>query len=91
MSKFQEIRDEDGGRLLDNTCLLYGSAICDGNRHNHENLPILVAGRGGGATETGRMVRHAKGTPLCDLFQSFAAAGGVDLQNFGDARGLARL
>ena len=91
VSKFQQLPDEDGGRLLDNTLLLYGSAICDGNRHNHENLPILVAGRGGGAAETGRLVRHADRTPLCNLYQSLASAGGVKLTNFGDAVGLARL
>ncbi|MCH2160558.1 MAG: DUF1552 domain-containing protein [Phycisphaerales bacterium] len=91
VQKFQDARDEDGGRLLDNTLLLFGSAICDGNRHNHDNLPILVAGRGGGAADAGRLVRHAPGTPLCNLYQSLALAGGVDLARFGDSTGVAGL
>ena len=45
---------EGDGTLLDNTMIVYGSGIGDGNRHNHDDLPVIVAGRGGGTITPGR-------------------------------------
>jgi hypothetical protein len=61
---------EGEGTLLDNCMVLYGSGLSDGNRHNHENLPILLAGRGGGTIDTGRHIAYPTETPLCNLFLS---------------------
>jgi hypothetical protein len=75
---------ENGKPLLDSTIVLYGSAINDGNRHNHDDLPILVAG---GRAKRGRIVASAPGTPLCNLHVGIARAAGVKLDRFGDANG----
>ena len=52
-SKLKSIKEGDG-TLLDHCMIVYGSGISDGNRHNHDDLPILLAGKGGGTIETGR-------------------------------------
>ncbi|MBC8102392.1 MAG: DUF1552 domain-containing protein [Cytophagales bacterium] len=59
--------EEANGSLLDNTMLVYGGGISDGDRHNHNNLPILVAG-GKGMFQTGRHVIYPDNTPLTNLF-----------------------
>ena len=78
---------EGEGTLLDYSLVLYGGAISDGNRHNHNDLPIVVAGRGGGAFTPGRHVRATSDTPLCNLFLSMFAAAGVESERFGDSTG----
>ncbi len=90
VARFAEIEDEEGRSLLDGTLLLYGGAISDGNRHNHHDLPIVVAGRGGGA-RPGRLIEHGPRTPLCNLLKSMASAAGAPLQEFGDSTGSAKL
>jgi hypothetical protein len=65
--------------------ILYGSGNGDGNRHNHDELPILLAGKGGGTISTGRHVRHSRNTPLCNLFLSMLERMGVEAPRFGDS------
>jgi hypothetical protein len=78
----------EGGRsLLDTTLVLYGSAITDGNAHNHNDLPILIAGGGARGHRGGRIVEHAPDTPLCNLHLGMAAAAGAPLSAFGDSTG----
>lgn len=79
---------EDGRPLLDSTVVLYGSAINDGNRHNHDDLPILVAGGQAAGVSGGRLVRSAPGTPLCNLHVGIARAAGVPMDRFGDSTGV---
>lgn len=78
---------EGDGTLLDNSLVLFGGGISDGNRHNHEDLPILVAGRGGNTIETGRMVKSARETPLCNLYLSMLERAGAPQASFGDSTG----
>jgi hypothetical protein len=78
---------EGNGSLLDNCTILYGSAISDGNQHLHENLPILVAGRGGGALSTGRHVRVEDKTPITNLYRSMLDTVGVPTEKIGDSTG----
>ena len=80
--------DEGGRSLLDNSMILYGSAISDGNRHNHDDLPILLAGGGGGTIRGGRYVKYEKETPLNNLFLSMAHRMGAPLDSIGDSKGL---
>ena len=75
------------GTLLDHTVVAYGSCIGDGDRHNHDDLPILVAGRGNGLVHPGRHVRYARGTPLCNLWLSLLDAAGAPADRFGDSTG----
>jgi hypothetical protein len=85
----KRLGDAKEGRrsLLDQCMVLYGSGISDGNRHNHSELPILIAGRGGGTIKTGRYVRFAKNTPLNNLFLSLLDRMEVPCQRLGDSTG----
>ncbi|MFK7789925.1 MAG: DUF1552 domain-containing protein [Phycisphaeraceae bacterium] len=85
----QKLADTPDGRgsLLDHSMVLYGSGICDGNRHNHENLPIVMAGRANGSIDTGRLIHYRKETPLCNLYMSMLDRMKVDVAEFGDATG----
>ncbi len=72
------------GNLLDNTMVFWSSEISDGNRHNHDNLPVIVAGRGGGAIRPGRHLRVDNQTPIANLFISLIQGMGVNANSFGD-------
>ena len=62
--------EEGDGNLLDRSMIVYGSGISDGNRHNHDDLPVLLAGRGNGAIRPGRHIVYPQDTPMCNLFNS---------------------
>ena len=78
---------EGEGTLLDNVALFYGSGISDSNRHNHDDLPAMVAGGGGGTIKGGRHVVFPKKTSVCNLFLDLTARAGVPLEKFGDSTG----
>jgi hypothetical protein len=87
LEKMDATKDVDGQSLLAHSMILYGSGNADGNRHTHENLPILLAGSGGGTLQTGRYVK-AKGQPLANLFLTMAdGMGGPELASHGDSTG----
>jgi hypothetical protein len=73
--------------LLDNSLILLGGGISDGNKHNHEDLPIMVAGRGGKAIKTGRVVRTPEETPLCNLYLTMLERAGCPQPSFADSTG----
>ena len=85
----QQLRDTKDGEasLLDSTLLLFGSGIRDGNFHDHHDLPILLAGRGGGVAKPGRHIRFRKGRPLNDLFLTMLDAAGAPTKRLGDSTG----
>jgi hypothetical protein len=74
--------------LLDQVMLVYGGGIGDGNRHNHDNLPILMAGHGGGKIKTGRHLTFAKDTPLMNLYLAMFDRLGCGTKSFGDSTGV---
>lgn len=78
---------EGNGTLLDNSMIVYGCGISDGDRHNHDDLPVLLAGRGGGTIKPGRHVRYPKETPMANLFVSMLDRVNVPVQGFGDSNG----
>ena len=86
LQKMKSIREGER-TLLDNSMVVYGSGLSDGNRHNHDNLPILLAGSGGGTIETGRHLRYDIETPVCNLFMSMLDRMGVDAPFIGDSTG----
>jgi hypothetical protein len=71
--------------LLDQCVIVYGSGISDGDRHNHEELPILLAGGGGSIHRGGQHIRYVEGTPLCNLYLNLQEALGLQATRFGDS------
>ena len=80
--------NEGHGSLLDNSMVLYGGSLSDGNRHTEENLPLLLAGRGKGALRPGRRLRAAPLTPMCNLHLALLHKMGVEDKAFGDSTGV---
>jgi hypothetical protein len=78
---------EGAGTLLDHCMIAYGSGNSDGNAHNHEDLPILLAGGGCGTIKPGRHVRYAKETPVNNLWLSMLDRMDVKLASLGDSTG----
>jgi len=74
--------------LLDTSMVVYGSGIGDGNRHNHDELPILMLGGGNGAVKTGRHLKFAKDTPLMNLYLAMFQRLGCPTKSFGDSTGV---
>jgi hypothetical protein len=78
---------EGEGSLLDHSMICYGSGLGDGDRHNHDNLPMLLAGGGGGTIDSGRHVQVAAETPMCNLFLSLLDRFGTPVDFHGDSTG----
>jgi hypothetical protein len=78
---------EGEGTLLDNCMIIYGSGIGDGNRHNHDDLPVLLAGKGGNTITPGRHVKFPKNTPMTNLYLSMLERTGVKIDHLGDSTG----
>lgn len=78
---------EGAGNLLDNSMILLGSGLRDGNRHSPHNLPIVLAGRAGGTLETGRHLVFEKDTPLCNLYLGMLRRAGAPVERFADSTG----
>ena len=78
---------EGTGSLLDNCMIMYGSGLSDGNRHRHDDLPVILAGRGGGTIKSGRHIVTSEGTPLNNLFLSLLDRMGSSVSSLGDSTG----
>ncbi len=78
---------EGDGTLLDQCMIVYGSGLSDGNRHNNENLPVLLAGQGGGTIVPGRHIKYAEETPMTNLYMSMLERVGVTIPYLGDSTG----
>ena len=78
---------EGDGTLLDNCMVVYGSGIGDGNAHNHDNLPIVLLGRGGGTIAAGQHRRYPKETPLTNLYLSMLERVSAATPSLGDSTG----
>lgn len=86
LAKLKSVKEGDG-TLLDHSMLVYGSGNSDGNAHNHDDLPVLIAGKGCGTIKTGRHVRHAKETPLNNLWLSLLDRMSIKMTALGDSTG----
>lgn len=86
LQKLKETQDGDGS-LLDHSFLVYGSSLSDGNRHNHLDLPTLVAGGALGKLRGGRHIRYKQGTPMTNLFLTMLDIAGVREEKIGDSTG----
>lgn len=86
LDKMKAIKEGEG-TLLDNSMVLFGAGMRDGNAHNPRNLPIVLAGRGGGTIATGRHLVYEKNTPLCNLYVGMLNRLGVPMDKFSDSTG----
>ena len=86
VNKLKSIQ-EGNGTLLDHCMVVYGSGNSDGNRHNHDDLPIVVAGKGNGSLTTGRHVKFARETPLNNLWLSMLDRMQSGVDRLGDSTG----
>lgn len=78
---------ESEGSVLDNSMIVYGSGLADGNRHSHEDLPIILAGRAGGSLQPGRHIRMKNGTPMTSFYLTLLERMGVQPEKIGDSKG----
>jgi hypothetical protein len=87
LEKMEQTKDVDGKSLLSNSMIIYGSGNADGNRHTHVNLPVILAGGGGGTLTTGRYVKFPS-TPMSNLLLSLAdRMGAPGVERLGDSTG----
>jgi hypothetical protein len=86
LEKLKSTREGEG-TLLDNSMIVYGSGISDGNSHSHRDLPVLVAGQGGKTVKTGRHLKMDGETPLNNLYLSMLDGMGVPAEKLGDSTG----
>jgi hypothetical protein len=87
LAKLESMKDPDGTSVLHNSMIVYGCGNSDGNRHTHTNLPVVLAGAGGGTLAAGRSVRFAS-APVTNLYLSMASRMGVTgVPRIGDSTG----
>lgn len=87
LQKLGQTKDVDGRSVLHNSMIVYGCGNSDGNRHTHENLPIILAGAAGGQLRTGRYIR-AGAQPMSNLFLALSERMGVaGVNRIGDSTG----
>jgi len=84
INRLKETPDGESS-LLDNSLVVYGGAISDGNKHDHHDLPIVLAGRGGGKVKSGCFREFDRETPLNNLYLTMAKSCGVELTELGDS------
>ena len=78
---------EGSSTVLDNSMILFGSGLRDGNRHDPHNLPIVLGGSAGGRLATGQHLVYEKDTPLANLYVSMLDAFGAPVERFADSTG----
>jgi hypothetical protein len=78
---------EGDSNLLDQSMIVYGSGLSDGNQHTHDQLPTVLAGRGGGFVNPGRHVIYQRETPVTNLFLTMLYRVGVRPDHVGDSTG----
>jgi len=83
--KMMAVEEADGSTLLDNSMILFGSGISDGDRHDHVNLPVILLGRGGGTVRSGQFLKCRPETPMSNLLLAMLQQAGVPIERFGDS------
>lgn len=86
LEKMRGIKEGEG-TLLDHSMILMGCGMSDGNRHDPNNLPILLGGGGNGTLKTGQHIASEKGTPLCNLYVNMLQQMNIPVESFGDSTG----
>lgn len=86
LGKMNEVK-EGNGTMLDNSMVLFGAGMRDGNAHDPNNLPLVLAGKGGGTIKTGRYLMQKDPTPLANLYVGMMDRMGAKVDKFADAEG----
>jgi hypothetical protein len=86
LNKLRSMKEGES-TVLDNSMILFGSALSDGDRHDPHNLPLLLAGRGGGRIASGQHLQYTPDTPLSNLYVSMLDAFGTPVERFADSTG----
>ena len=84
LSRLKELKDADGVSVLDRSMIVYGSSIADGHEHKEKDLPVLLAGGGGGTIRTGRYLQPDRSTSLSKLHLGLLRRMGVPTERFGE-------
>ena len=87
LAKLDAMPEADGTTVLDNSMIVYGCAIGDGDRHNHDELPVVLAGGGGGTLDPGRHLKLRSATPMTNLYAAMLDRMGVQAERVGDSTG----
>ncbi len=87
LNRLSAIQEPGGGTMLDLSMIVYGATLGDGNEHDPNDLPTLVAGRGGGTIRSGRALELAEPTDLANLHLSLLQRMGVPADTFGNSTG----
>src|SRR5262249_28444470 len=84
INKLSQMKEGEGS-VLDQSMVVFGSGLRDGNSHNPHNLPVVVAGKGGGRLATGQHLSYGTDTPLANLWVSMLDAFGSPVERFADS------
>ena len=87
LKRMGETKDGDAS-MLDRSMVLYGSGLADGDRHNHDHLPIILAGKGNGTLDPGRHITLPDDTPLTNLYLAMLHRMGAHAERVGDSTGV---
>lgn len=87
LKKLNSTKDVDGRSILDNSMIVYAGGLSDGNSHRHNNLPVILAGKGGGPLNTGRHLQLKESTPMTNMYVSMLDRMGMPVDHFGDSNG----
>jgi hypothetical protein len=84
LGRMKALKNADGTSALDSSMIVYGSSIADGHAHEEKNLPILLAGGGGGTLKTGYSLAPRRSTSMSQLHLALLQRMGVPLEKFGE-------
>lgn len=88
LQRMRDTKEANGKTLLDNSMIVYCGGLSDGNRHSHDKLPVILAGRGGGLLHPGSHLNLPQATPMSNLHLSLLGKMGVNAERFGDSTGV---
>lgn len=87
LARLDAMKEPDGTSVLDNAMIVYGGGIGDGDLHNHDELPVVLAGGGGGTLRPGRHLKLGEPTPMTNLYTAMLDRMGVRAEKVGDSTG----
>jgi hypothetical protein len=87
LKRLRDTREANGKSILDNSMIVFCSGLSDGNKHSHDNLPVIVAGRGGGALQPGSHLKASSPQPMTNLYMNLLRNFGAPVERIGDSSG----